>query len=357
MTVNDVENTMPSQDAITDAITDADTLEARLTEPRPALVEAMSGLEGDILILGAGGKMGPTLATLAAKATKAAGGSRKITAVSSWSQPGLRERLESMGVHTLAANLLDPAALAALPDTPNLIYMVGRKFGSSGAEWSTWTTNVWLAGQVARRFRESRVVMFSSGNIYPFVPISSGGATEDTPPAPVGEYAMSCLGRERMFDHGANELGTKVLQYRLNYAVELRYGVLLDVAMKVWRKEPIDLSMGYFNCVWQGYANEVALRSLALAASPPAILNVTGPETVSVRALAKRFGELLDREPQFEGQESDSALLSNASKCFEHFGKPEVTLELLTQWTAAWIRQGGDTLDKPTHFETRDGKY
>ncbi len=349
MAVND----LSSQNVIADAV----ALEARLTEPRPALIDALSAIEGDILILGAGGKMGPTLATLAAKATAASGSSRKVIAVSSWSKPGLRERLESAGVHTIAANLLEPAALEALPDAANLIYMVGRKFGSSGAEWSTWTTNVWLAGQVARRFIDSRVVMFSSGNIYPFVDVTSGGATEAMAPAPVGEYAMSCLGRERMFDHAANELGAKVLQYRLNYAVELRYGVLLDVAKKVWRQEPIDLSMGYFNCVWQGYANEVALRGLALAASPPAILNVTGPETVSVRALATQFGKLLDREPQLEGQESGSALLSNASKCFEYFGKPEVTLELLTQWTAAWVRQGGDTLDKPTHFETRDGKY
>lgn len=339
------------------AVRTVDDLEERLSRPSSELVHFFRALEGDLLILGVGGKMGPTLARLATRAVEASGKARRIIGVSSFSQEGLRERLMSFGCDTIQADLLAPGTLADLPDTPNVIYMVGRKFGSTGAEWNTWATNVLLAGMTAERFKDSRIVAFSSGNIYPFVPVGSGGATEDTPAGPVGEYAMSCLGRERMFDYWSHRAGTKVLHYRLNYAVECRYGVILDVAQKVWSQVPVDVSNGAMNVVWQGYANDVALRALALADSPPRILNVTGPETVSVRWLAHRLGALMGKEPMFEGVEGEQALLSNAAECHKLFGYPGVTLDEVVEIVAAWVMSGGATLNKPTHFETRDGKF
>lgn len=341
----------------TETIASVEELEDRLSEPSPELEAFFRVLEGDLAILGVGGKMGPTLARMAARAVEASGKPRRLIAVSSFSQPGLRERLEALDIETIAADLLEPGVVDRLPDAPNVIYMVGRKFGSTGAEWDTWATNVTVAGRVAERYAGARIVAFSSGNVYPFVPVDSGGATEQTPPGPVGEYAMSCLGRERMFDYVSHHAGTKVLHLRLNYAVELRYGVIVDVARKVLAGEPIDLSMGHFNAVWQGYANEVALRALALADSPPAILNVTGLETVSVRRLAARLGELLGRGPVLVGEEAPQALLSNASRCHRHFRSPRYDLDTVAAWTARWISSGGPLLDKPTHFETRDGRF
>jgi len=332
-------------------------LEDRLSVPPAGLVESFRWLEGDLLILGAGGKMGPSLARMAARSREASGVSRKITAVSSFSVPGLRERLEAAGVETICRDLLEPGAFAALPGAENVMYMVGRKFGSTGAEWQTWATNVYLAGLAAHRFKDSRVVAFSSGNVYPFVPADGKGATETTPPGPVGEYAITCLGRERMFDYCARELGGRVLHLRLNYAVELRYGVIVDVALNVWNETPVDLAMGYFNCVWQGYANAVALQCFALAGSPARILNVTGPETVSVRRLALRLGEYMGKTPVFIGQEAPDALLSDASECHRIFGLPEVGLEQIIEWTADWVMRGGPLLNKPTHFATRDGRF
>ncbi|MDX9975836.1 MAG: NAD-dependent epimerase/dehydratase family protein [FCB group bacterium] len=340
-----------------EAIRDVEELEDLLSEPSSALVQYFRELEGDLAILGVGGKMGPTLARMAARAVEASGKPRRITAVSSFSQAGLRERLETLGIETVREDLLAPGAVERLPDAANVVYMVGRKFGSTGAEWDTWATNVLVAGRVAERYQTSRIVAFSSGNVYPFVPVDSGGATEETPPSPVGEYAMSCLGRERMFDYWAHKAGTKVLHYRLNYAVELRYGVLVDLALKVLRGEDINLSAGHFNVVWQGYANEVALRGLALAGSPPAILNVTGLETESVRETAERLGELLGRTPIFTGGEAPTALLSNARRCHEHFGPPQYDIETIRTWIAQWLVSGGDLLGKPTHFEARDGKF
>lgn len=334
-----------------------DALEARLAAPTPRVVEALDATEGDILILGAGGKMGPTLALLAAEAARQGTRSRRIIAVSGFSQRDVKARLQAGGVETVQADLLAPGVLDTLPDAANVIYMAGRKFGSTGAEWATWSTNVYLAGAVAQRYRDSRIVAFSSGNVYPFVPIASGGATETAPPEPVGEYAMSCLGRERMFDWAANAFGTRVLHYRLNYAAELRYGVLTDVATQVWQGEPVDVSMGHVNVVWQGYANGVALQALALAESPAAVLNVTGPELVSIRWLAERFGAIMNRTPQITGEESATALLSNASRCHRLFGYPEVPLDTLVEWVAHWVMRGGGTLNKPTHFQTRDGKF
>ena len=340
-----------------EAIASVEQLEDILTLPSPRLIEAMRTLDGDIVILGVGGKMGPTLAILAARAVQASGVERQITAVSTFTQTGVREQLEGHGIATHQADLLAPGAIDALPDAENTMYMVGRKFGSTGAEWDTWATNVLAAGLAGRRYAHSRIVAFSSGNIYPFVPIDSGGATESTQPDPVGEYAMSGLGRERMWDYASHEHGARVLHYRLNYAVELRYGVILDVAKKVWSGEVIDVSMGYANCIWQGHANAVALQCFALATSPPAILNVTGLERISIRDLAARMGELLGKKPNLTGSEAPTALLSNATKCRELFGEPDVSFDVLCIWTAHWIKSGGKTLSKPTHFETRDGKF
>jgi len=332
-------------------------LEDKLSEPTPGVVDAISRLEGDLLILGVGGKIGPSLAQLAVRAIEASGVGRRVVAVSSFSMKGLRKRLESMGVETIQGDLLQPGVLESLPDIPNVIYMVGRKFGSTGAEWLTWATNVHLPALVAQRFKDSRIVAFSSGNVYPLEPVLGGGSTECTPPGPIGEYAMTCLGRERVFEHFARLHGTKILQLRLNYAVELRYGVLVDIALQIWNETPIDLTMGHLNCVWQGYANAVALQGLAVAESPPRILNLTGPELVSIRWAATRLGSLMCKEPHFVGEESGTALLSNAAACHCIFGYPQVSLDTVIEWTAHWVMNDGELLDKPTHFETRDGKF
>jgi hypothetical protein len=336
---------------------DVEQLEDRLTRPSDRLIALFNRLEGDILVIGAGGKMGPTLTRLAARAIDASGIKRSLTAVSTFSQPGLRERLERAGVRTIVADILDPGSVERLPDAANVVHMIGRKFGSTGAEWNTWATNVYAAGLVGERFRESRIVAFSSGNVYPFVPVNSGGATEATPPGPVGEYAITALGRERMFDYASHERGARVLHFRLNYAVEMRYGVLVDVAQRVWRGIPVDLTMGHANVIWQGYANAVALQCFELATRPPAILNVTGIETLSIRNVAARFGAIMHKTPILLGQEAPNALLSNATRCHERFGPPEFDSDSLIEYTARWVMRGLPTLDKPTHFEVRDGKF
>lgn len=331
-------------------------LDNKLSEPTPGVVEAMGKLDGDLLILGAGGKIGPTLAQMAARAFEAAGVKHKIIGVSAVYSKEARQRLKALGVATIKTDLLAPGALDRLPDAPNVMYMMGMKFGSTGAEWNTWGVNVHLAGLAASRYRKSRIVAFSSGNIYPFMPIGRG-ATEDTPPDPVGEYAMSCLGRERMFDYYSHNAGTKVLHYRLNYAVEMRYGIVYDVGSKVSSGTPIDVTMGYVNVVWQGYANAVALQCLALADAPPKILNVAGPETVSIRWMAERFGGLVGKKPKFIGEEAPRALLSNGAQCHKLFGYPQYGIDTIVELVADWIVRGGASLGKPTHYETRDGKF
>ncbi|MCC6860703.1 MAG: NAD(P)-dependent oxidoreductase [Bryobacterales bacterium] len=343
-----------AQDRVqTVTIQDERQLEDLMSQPGPGDIQVMTDLEGDLLILGVGGKMGPSLARRAKRANPA----RRVMAVSRFSSPGLREALESDGIETHSAELMDAAALARLPEAPNVIFMAGRKFGSTGAEWLTWAMNTYLPGMVAERYRHSRIVAFSSGNVYPLVPVKSGGATEATPPEPVGEYAQSVLGRERMFQHFSCIYGTPVTLLRLNYAIDLRYGVLLDVGRKVFERRPVDLRMGHANVIWQGDANSICLRAFAICQSPPAIVNVTGPETVSIRWAAERFGACFGIEPVFEGVEADTALLNNASRCHRLFGYPSVTLEQMIEWTAEWIRGGGPTLNKPTHFETRDGRF
>ncbi len=331
-------------------------LEKKLSEPTPGVIEAMGKLDGDLLILGAGGKIGPTLAQMAARASEAAGVKRRIIGVSSVFAREARRRLKRLGVETIKADLLAPGAMDKLPAALNVVYMMGMKFGSTGAEWNTWAVNVLLAGLAANRYRDARIGAFSSGNVYPFEPIGQG-ATEATAPGPVGEYAMSCLGRERMFDYYSYKVGTRVLHYRLNYALELRYGIVHDVGSQVWKGTPVDLTTGYVNVVWQGYASAVALQCFALADSPPKVLNVTGPETVSIRWMAERFGELMGKEPEFAGEEAPTALLSNAAQCHKLFGHPQVGIDTVIEWAAHWIMAGGESLGKPTHYEARDGKF
>lgn len=332
-------------------------LEDVMSTPTPGLITAMGQLRGDVLILGVAGKMGPTLAMLARRALDAAGNSAKVIGVARFSQGDLRQRLDTAGVQTIASDLLAPGAIASLPDAPNVIYLVGQKFGSTGNESLTWAMNVYLPGLVADRFRCSRMVALSTGNVYPFSPVDSGGPTEDTPVGPIGEYAQSCLGRERMFQYFSDVHHTTGVLVRLNYAIDLRYGVLLDIATKVYAGVPIDLSMGHVNVIWQGDANAAVLASLAHATSPPMILNLTGPQTLRVRELAAEFGRRLGREPVLTGRESPNALLSNAGKYVQLMGPPTVELATMLDWIAHWVRIGGSTLNKPTHYDTRDGKF
>jgi nucleoside-diphosphate-sugar epimerase len=332
-------------------------LETALSEPSEADAQAMAALDGDLLILGVAGKMGPSLAKRARRACERAGVEKRIIGVARFSNPESRRELESAGIECMSADLLEPGTLQKLPEAENVLYMAARKFGSTGNEHLTWAMNALLPGLVAERYAASRIVAFSTGNVYPLVPMSQGGATEATPPGPVGEYAQSALGRERMFEYFSSRYGTRVMLLRLNYAIDLRYGVLLDIGQKIFERRPIDVTMGHVNVIWQGDANSVALRSFALCSSPPAVLNLTGPETIAVRWLARRFAERFGVEPVIQGTESDSALLSNAARCHRLFGYPTVTVEQMIEWVADWIGMGGATLAKPTHFETRDGKF
>ena len=334
-----------------------EALEAQLAQPSDALVEDITTLEGDILVLGAGGKMGPSLAKLARNAVVRAGVKKEVSAVSRFSQPGLREELEISGVRTIAADLLGDGMLEALPEAENVIYMAGTKFGTSGRESLTWAQNAFLPGLIGRRYRNARIVVFSTGNVYGLVNVATGGSNETDAADPVGEYAQSCLGRERLFEYASHRFGTRILLFRLNYAIDLRYGILLDIAQAVREGNPIDLGMGHANVIWQGDANEMALRSLRLCSTPPTILNVTGPETVSIRWLAGRFGQFLRREPKFVHEEQETALLNNAAKAHALFGYPRVPLERMIAWTADWLLAGGETLGKPTHFNERKGHF
>jgi nucleoside-diphosphate-sugar epimerase len=332
-------------------------LEELLSTPTAETAEAASRLEGDLLVLGAGGKMGPSLAKLAKLSIEEAGAPHRVICVSRFGTSDVPAQLERNGIETIAADLLDPVQVEGLPDAPNVIYLAGMKFGTSGAPWLAWALNCYLPAIVAERFRTARIVALSTGNVYPLVPISSAGADEATPPAPVGEYAQSCLGRERIFEYMASKHGTRVLLVRLNYATDLRYGVLLDIAQKVYRGEPVDVSMSKVNTIWQGDANAVFLRSFELCDNPADILNVTGPEAVSVRDVALRFAERFGRAARLVGTESDVALLSDASRCHALYGRPRVPVDTLVEWTAEWILGEMPTLDKPTHFETQDGKF
>lgn len=325
--------------------------------PSQRLIDDIQRIEGDILILGAGGKMGPSMARLAVEAVRRSGTDKRVIAVSRFSDEKLVKDLQAAGVEIIKADLLNESELQGLPDVPNVIYLAGYKFGTTGNEPYTWIMNTYLPAKVAEKYSNSRIVVFSSGNIYPLSPVTNGGSSEDTTTSPVGEYAQSCLGRERMFQYFSQKNHTPMLLYRLNYANDVSYGILLEIARSVFEEKEIDLCMGNVNVIWQGDANEIALRSLLHCSSPARILNVTGPETVSVRWVALEFAKMFGKKISFTSTEEQNALLSNAAECFRLFGYPSVTLKQMMELIGRWVMEGGKTLNKPTHFQEREGKY
>ncbi len=333
------------------------TLYQELLRPSHALISDIAALDGDIIILGVGGKMGPSLARLAKQAIDAAGVKKEVIGVARFSDRALQESLYRDGIKTYAADLLEDEQLQKLSQVKNVLYLAGTKFGTTGKESLTWAMNSYLPGRVAEKFKNSRIVAFSTGNVYPLMPVQSGGATESEYPQPIGEYAQSCLGRERVFQYFSSKNNTPTLIYRLNYANDVTYGVLLDIAKAVIEERPIDLRMGYVNVIWQGEANEFAIRCLHHCTAPATILNITGPETTSVRSIAEAFGRLFERTPMFVNQEQNTALLSNASESYRLFGSQKVSLKQMTEVIAGWVSAGGKTLDKPTHFQEREGKF
>jgi nucleoside-diphosphate-sugar epimerase len=348
----------PRQHPLPDAIRDLEHLEDLLSEPSEGVIDTLRRLEGDILVLGVGGKMGPSLARMARRASEAAGVRRRVIGVSRFSSPGLPAQLNRWGVGTVSCDLLDAEQLARLPDAPNIVYLAGMKFGATGQQARTWAMNAYLPGMVCQRFRGAgRIVALSSGNVYPMVPTWTGGCTESDEPAPVGEYAMSVLGRERIFEYWGGVLGIPVALIRLNYAVEMRYGVLVDMAHKVWAGEPIDVTMGSLNAIWQADANAHTLQALDHVAAPAKVLNVTGPETLGIRQICQTVGRVMNRTPTFTGVEAGNAFLNNAQLSHRLFGYPRAGAEQVLRWTADWVMRGGESLGKPTHFETRDGKF
>jgi nucleoside-diphosphate-sugar epimerase len=343
-----------------DKIDSTETLDELLSRPTDYVIAALHKLKGDILILGVAGKMGPTLARMAARALQAGGtssGSRKVVGVARFSNPAHQAELEKHGIQTIKADLLDQKQLDSLPDAPNVVYMPAMKFGSTNQEALTWAMNTYLAGMCAQRYAKSKIVAFSTGNIYGLSPIALGGSTETGALNPIGDYAQSCLGRERMFEHFSRTLKVPTALIRLNYATELRYGVMVDMARKVWAGETIDLAMGSFNAIWQGDANAMTLASFAHATTPPFVLNVAGPELLSVRRVCEEFGQLMNKPPTFTGVEASDALISNGQLGHRLFGYPRVPVQTMMKWIADWIMAGGASLGKPTHFEARDGKY
>lgn len=338
-------------------IHNAAELEDTLAAPSAADVACVRRLDGDILVLGAGGKMGPSLARRIRRAFEEAGSRHHVWAASRFSSGSLRAELDAEGIRTVPCDLLDDSQIHGLPSCPYVLFLAGRKFGTTGRTDLTWITNTVVPARVAERFRQSRLVVFSTGNVYPLVDVSGPGSTEDDLPAPVGEYAQSCLGRERVVEFVSREHGMPALLFRLNYAVDLRYGTLVDIARRVFDGEPIDLTVGWFNAIWQGDANSYALRSLELCDSPPAILNVTGADRISVREAAAWFGAAFSRLPRLAGTEGSVALLSDSSRCRTQLGEPDVPLQKLQEWVAHWVAAGGASLNKPTHFEVTDGRF
>lgn len=332
-------------------------LEDVLADPSESDVQWAARLAGDVLVLGAGGKMGPSLARRIHRAVQRAGAGCRVFAASRFSSAAARSELDADGIRTVVCDLLDPAQIAALPRCPNVLFLAGRKFGTTDRTDLTWMTNTVVPAHVAEHFRDARLVVFSTGNVYPLVPVAGPSSREDDVPVPVGEYAQSCLGRERVVEFVSRERGTRVLVFRLNYAVDLRYGTLVDIARKVFAGEPVDLTVGVFNAIWQGDANSYAMRSIELCSSPPMVLNVTGPERIEVRAIADWFGSVFGRPPRFVSTEGPVALLSDSSRCRSLLGEPTVSLERLRQWVAHWVQSGGASLNKPTHFEVADGRF
>ena len=344
-------------DCLPASIPDEATLDEVMSRPSAGLVESLARGSGDLLVLGAGGKMGPTVARMARRAIAAAGRDGQVIAVSRFSDPPARAGLEAAGVATIAGDLLEPAFLRELPDAPDVVFMAGRKFGSTGAEHLTWVMNAHLPGLVARRFREARCVVFSTAAVYPFVSTDSAGADENLEPEPIGEYAQSCLARERMFEHAAHTWGTRSALIRLSYALDLRYGVLHDVGVSVRDGQPVNVGMSTASVIWQGDACDLILRTLEHTSAPPLTLNVSGLEPIRIRDAAFEMGRLLEVEPEFEGVESDGALFVDCRRMAGLVGEPMTPPATVLGWTADWLRAGGRTLDKPTHFEVRDGKF
>lgn len=339
------------------SIRDVAELEDVLSHPPPCAVEAMRAVEGDIVVLGVGGKMGPTLARMAKRASDQAGTPRRVIGVSRFSEEGLPQRLQSWGIETQRADLLDHECYADLPDAPNVMYMAGLKFGTTGNEGATWAMNTFLPGLVADRYRSSRIAVFSTGNVYGLTSVTSGGAKEDDPLCPAGEYAMSCLGRERVFDYFSRSRGIPMTFLRLCYATELRYGVLVDIGRQVYSGQTISVNMGYMNAIWQANASAMCLASLRYASSPPLALNVTGPKIFSVRRIAEEFGRLFRRPVLFEGSESPDALLANADMACRLFGCEDIDAARSLPLVAEWIERGGKNFGKPTHYDNRIGDF
>jgi nucleoside-diphosphate-sugar epimerase len=338
-------------------IANTEHLEDLLSEPTEGVIATLAQLDGDILILGVNGKMGPTLARMARRASDAAGSRRRIIGVSRFSSGNLEVRLRDQGIDTLRCDLLDPTQLDALPDVANVVAMAGMKFGSTGQEALTWAMNSYLPGMICQKFHRSRIVAFSTGNVYGLTPVSLSGSVETDPLRPEGDYALSCVGRERIYEHFSRTLHIPMALLRLNYATEMRYGVLVDLAQKVSTGQAIDLSMGHLNALWQGDANAMALCAFAHLASPPFVVNLAGPELLSVQRIAEDFGRLLGKAIHFSGQEAPDALLSNGQLGHRLFGYPRVGVQQMVHWIADWVKRGGETLGKPTHFEVRDGKF
>ena len=332
---------------------DESGLERVLSEPSEQARETVGSLKGDIVVLGAGGKMGPTLAMMLKKGCR----EKKVYAVSRFTDRAVKERLEEAGVRTVEADLLDEACYDKLPMAANVYYLAGMKFGATGNQPLTWAMNSFLPGIMAKLYRDSRMVVFSTGNVYPFVDPGSGGAAEDSALGPVGEYAQSCLGRERIFQYFSQCNETAVTIARLNYANEPRYGIIVDVTLKIINDEPIDLGVPAVNLIWQRDANDYIVRAITLAKSPPAILNVAGAETVMIRQLAIQIGEMLGRQPRFVENEQGRCLLSDASLCFERFGSCGTSLEEMLSMIVSWVAADRKTLRKPTKYDVRDGKF
>ncbi len=334
-----------------------ESLDELLTRPRLELVQFMKNVQTPLVILGAGGKMGPTLAVLAHRAAEQAGHEIDIIAVSRFGNPGARRWLKANKVTTIGCDLLDRQEVSRLPGSDNVLYLVGLKFGTSDKPAQTWATNALVPALVSERYSTARIVAISTGNVYPTTTVAGGGSLESDPLTPLGEYANAAVARERILEFFSRRNGIQVALLRLFYATELRYGILRDIADKIWAGEPVSLANGCFNCIWQSDASEMVIRALSLASSPPSAFNLTSPEIFRVRTVASRLGELLGKPVKFTSSESDTSLLGNTSKLCALLGKPTTSLETMLDWTANWVKRGGRSLGKPTHFETRNGSY
>lgn len=334
-----------------------DEIDSFLARPTAGVLDTLKRYPGDLLVVGASGKMGPTLCLMLKQALEKIGSRNRVLAVARFSDAQARKQLNSHGVETIPCDLLDRKTVAQLPEAPNVFFLAGQKFGTTAKPDLTWAMNTLVPANVAERYAKSRIVAFSTGCVYSFTSLLTGGSREDAPTQPVGDYANSCLARERIFTHLSRTNATPVTLYRLNYAIDFRYGVLVDVALKVLQGEPVDVTMGHVNLIWQGDACARAIQCLDMADSPAVPMNITGPETVSIRALAMEFGRRFGKEAIIQGREEELVWLNNAAKSFELWGYPEVSLGSMMDWVTAWLSSGGKTLGKPTHFETRSGAF